>query len=337
MKHFFISLALLPVFFFSYISVYAIEAPTNLRATEVWSQSFTLSWDRVTGAVGYYHYIGTSSKNYKDGIDLIEWTQKKIENIDPTKKYYISVTSVDAEGTESKYSQEFIFNSNNLTSSWSEDVFRISEAKILNKSTLELEFTKDISVSVDSEKLFRLEQKSNGKQYPIVLSEVSKDNAKKLIVVLDEELVVDTKYELTVLNIESATGETIESWIDAFLAFNTPTSFSSSKEDSSINDKEFPSAGSQESEKKEEVSVWKKDTDKDNTKTSTSKLQKVDISWMGGKTISIPTSQSSLQKVTSENESLPQTGPREWMLVIVALMLWAFGVFLFKNKEKSQY
>ncbi len=74
----------------------------------------TLAWDPSADSIiaGYKVYYGTSTGSYQAVIDVGNSTTCTISDIQDGKTYYFAVTSYDATGIESGYSNEISYNPN---------------------------------------------------------------------------------------------------------------------------------------------------------------------------------------------------------------------------------
>lgn len=346
-------------------TTYAIEAPTWLRVSESDSTSVTIDWQSVPWAIGYYHYLGTESGTYTDGIDLIDGNEYTITDIDDTRTYYIAVTSVDEFGTESVYSEELVYwpESNAGLSS---DTFRVSDVSIVDPSTLNVEFSRDLNTDTSATREFVLERKSTGVEWNIALTEVDGTDASNVIVLLDTPLIEWSEYEFTVLEVQDASGNTIESGIDAFISFTTPESFDATSEESDgENSFWLDSAPSTDEDNTSDTSSTGEEStgnfpsddtssngnsvtstsdtnanseDTSNSETSDERITKWWLEsstlnqWNAGVTIrSEDADTDTMSQVAEENTSLPQTGPEHWVLLFIATLL---GLWIFYRMKK---
>jgi hypothetical protein len=76
--------------------------------------SAVVAWDPNTESdlMGYKLYVGTSSGVYGSPIDVGNFTDYEVRNLEPGRTYYFSVTAYDLSGNESSFSDEI---SNTLT------------------------------------------------------------------------------------------------------------------------------------------------------------------------------------------------------------------------------
>jgi len=352
-------------FCFSSISLYALEAPTNLRVSDSSSGEVTIDWESVPGAIGYYYYIWNESGQYTDGIDLIDSTEYTISNIDDQKLYYIAVTSVDEFGSESAYSNEVSYSA--LTGTpINGNGFRVRDVEILDEMSMYVNFSRELDSSDASPKDFIIEEKNTGIELLYTLAQVDSNDSSKILVILDSELKSETEYEITILDVRDSEWNTIESWIDAFLSFttwnfspeavvedetfnlesaswgdidntqNTGTSidpvdnFSENTSQSSTNQGNVNSSNVTQNSTNQ-GNINSSSTNQDNTVNTNSSSQVTKASswnsaWNAGVTISDDTYDDGVNQVATETEKLPQTGPEHIILILVAILLSA-GMF----------
>lgn len=325
-------------FMFSlYAQVFAINAPENLRVSDSDNTSITIDWESVPGAIWYYHYLGTEPGKYIDGIDLIDDTEYTISDIDPTKTYYISVTSVDEFGGESEYAEEISYwagISSVISSSW----FRVSDVDILDPTTIEVSFSRNLNPGVGATREFILEKTETGVETTIALSQISEANGKNIIAILDSPLQTETEYEFIVLEIQDTEWNNIESGIDSFISFTTPKSFTDDEivvEGSTFDldsawNTPVSTSNNTNTTTGEVVSI---DSNK-NTSTGTSQVSKGngwDVNqWNAGVTLN---NEDIVNTATlaEENTKLPQTWPEHWVLVFLAMVV--AGWFLYRSRK----
>ena len=136
-----------------YLSTFAFAAtePENVAVKDVSDTSITLDWDDSSDAMGYYIYYGTKTasggKYEKEGIDLIEESMFLLDGLLPETKYYIALTSVDAFGNESEFSQEVEYSTLKVGQKNIADALRIMEVSVKDATTLEFLFSLDINVA----------------------------------------------------------------------------------------------------------------------------------------------------------------------------------------------
>lgn len=303
--------------------LFAWEAPENLQVLEASDSSISLDWDDVENALGYYLYYGTktaSGSSYEvEGIDLIDESTYVLEGLDADTRYYIAFTSVDDFGTESEYSEELEYMTLIQGEESQAVSFRISEVEVIDESSVELLFSTDLETGVSATRDFIIEDKNTWVEVPVDISDVLDGEPRKVIVVLGTELVVNTEYKVTVLDISDAGGNSIESWIDAFINFTTPSEFTP----------ELESAGPETEEETTEVVEEPVVVEEEVPEVKDEPTQPAPLWNNAGTTIS--TAENTLSTAV-ENEKLPQTGPEHWILGFIAFML-AGGLYYISRKK----
>jgi len=188
------------------------------------------------------------------------------------------------------------------------------EVSIKDATTLEFLFSLEINSDSGAPLDFRVEELATGKEIEIDIAEVDSTNSKNVIAILSDSLKENTKYKLTVLDIQDTAGKTIEAGINAFLNFTTPQDFTSKVDTPSpqeevkipVSDDVTPglNAAPEETITKADIA--------DTTKLTANNA---------GVTISSANMSGSVVQTAQENTKLPQTGPTEWILFMVALLL----------------
>jgi hypothetical protein len=72
----------------------------------------TVAWDAVTTAevAGYKVYYGNASQSYSSSVDVGDTTTTTLSGLDPSEVYYLAVTAYDADGNESDFSNEVMYD-----------------------------------------------------------------------------------------------------------------------------------------------------------------------------------------------------------------------------------
>lgn len=308
---------------------YALEAPTDLRVTEVSDTSISLHWSEVKDSAGYYLYYGTKSGSggsYEvEGVDIIEKPSFLLEELIPDTTYYFAVTTLDEFVSESAYSQELEYATLKAGEKNKVTHLRLIDVVPIDETSIEIVFSKSLNTASESPKEFVLVNQNTGEEVNISLAEVDIDTPNKVIAILDTKLAGESQYQLTVLNIEDEDGGSISYGIDGFMQFITPvfdTALNAATEDKSENTQEESQV--EETVNKEEISTWTPAVmDSEESKTVLG-----NNAWVSLSKKLVDTTVSS---VASENKKLPQTGPEHWLLAFVALML-AGGVYMKRKK-----
>ena len=306
-------------------SVYATEAPINLRVLESSDTTISLDWEDVSWGIWYYLYYGTQSginANYEvELVDMIEQSEYTIEWLMPETSYYIAVSTMDDFWVESPYSEELKHTTLASGSQSEAASFRIQGVDIIDRATLELQFSKKLNIAQSSTQAFLIEEKKSRKEMNIDIFQVNEDNTKNVLVLLASDLQENTEYRVSVLDINDEQWNTIESWIDAFIEFKTPDSF----------EKEVIQENT-------EVNPWKED------ESTSLELNAAGPSWENIELVMqeeannawTTLSQSEIDNTTTQTAQssthLPQTGPAHWLLLSFSLLLSAAWYIVFNRK-----
>lgn len=224
-------LALLLVFGISTFSVFAINSPINIVASNISESSWLLSWDASEDALGYNIYYSTTSP-----IELLTAEKKEyinnsevmLDNLSANTQYYYMVSAFDSEGLQSDFSEEYTFLTEWTSSEESEENiefnsagdFKLSSIEVLAQNQISLSFTALLENSEYSERIFKVVEKNDELlQYSIKESILDESNQNKVIVTFEEILPVNTEFKLTVISILDETGRNLESWIESFENF----------------------------------------------------------------------------------------------------------------------
>jgi len=347
MKHSILGLISICIFSI-FTSVFALSAPENLRIISSDTTSITIDWESVPGAIGYYHYVGTESGVYTDGIDLIDATEFRITDLNPDTSYFITITSVDEFGVESAYASEISYGAwQSLTIN--SDNFRISDVEVLDATTLQVEFSRELESNLWATREFVIEKKQTGIEVPVALTQVDEADDKMVLVLLWEALQEEQEYDFTVLDIRDKDGNTIESWIDAFTSFTTSKDFS--VEDTVNEDQTFGLESAWNTSPNTSSTNGQNSSDPTNNNTANNAGTSIDISsnsswqekeswdssnsvngWNAGVTLRSEELSNTTSKTAEENNTLPQTWPEHWLLWFLAILLSAG--FFYKYRKK---
>lgn len=305
------------ILFFQIFHVYAAANPTNVKISDAKNTSVMLSWDAVTDAQGYYLYYGTKSgvggSYEKEVFDIITHTNYTLENLKENTQYFFAVSSVDALGEESGKSTEVTYTT--LASSQAGVDFRIESIEVVSPTQLEVRFSRNLENTMAASRIVMLEKKSTNQMIDTDTLKINTENPKILDITLQSSLQEDTDYDFTIVDIRDENGNTIESGINAFLTLHTPTTFSSdNQEPENLN-----SAGEQETPiVVDPTPVETPDTSSESTDIQDTNSQ----SYAGnGGTNFTKEVVPNINQTAQETEKLPDTGPAEWILGLIALML----------------
>lgn len=223
---------LLKVLVFSLIllsisSVYAIQEPQNIQASDINETSLTLSWDPVSTAFGYHIYYSSTQD-----VEILSAQKKEyvidmsqvIEGLNSETQYYFIISAFNDEWEESIFSEEVSF-----TTTWpveseidlnaSQD-FKLWSIEVLAQNQIIVEFTAPLENIEGTQREFKVVEKDNELNiFYIDNSIVDPEDGTKIIVTFEGNLPVSTEFTLTVIDILDVNGRNIESWIESFENF----------------------------------------------------------------------------------------------------------------------
>ncbi len=306
--------------------VFAAAAPTGLNDEKTTGSSVTLSWNEVPNALGYYLYYGKQPAvggDYdSEVVDLIEGTSYTVEDLSANTTYYFAVTSIDEYGSESPKSEEFMAETSGATASSGNTGgdFRVNDVTVVDDTTLSINFTRPLDTSSSASQEFMIQNAQTGKEIPVDMSQVDSSIPSSVIVVVGSELAPNTKYDITVLDIRDSEGNAIEEGINGITSFTTWSSWGSTN--TPEEDIEMNSASEQEEETQEELpedTAWEEAQSSVNLGNA-------------GQNISRDEMDKNVTVAAEKSDTLPQTGPAEWILFMVALLI-AGGVFFYQTRK----
>ena len=224
MKGLFKLISILGLSFFFMLNSFAIDATSNVKTTIIDENSVDLSWEPVEWAYMYYvsyWKISWSTADYENVSDFVEGTWTVISWLEKGSTYYFSVTTLDEWGDESTFSDEVVIDINEWETV--EDVnslFSLESIRMIDSTEIELTFTNNLDSTEWTEREFSIYNKSDKLDSIWVIStELVEDNNKKLILLLDTELVEWVEYEIVVIAVKNELKENIKSWIDSIDTF----------------------------------------------------------------------------------------------------------------------
>ncbi len=231
-------IVLIWIFLHSAISAFALNTPVNINATNITSNSLSLSWDNVEDAFGYHVYFSTNpsveiltaeKREYITEMPLV------INDLLPGTQYYFIVNAFDEIGKdESDFSQEVSFvtmweqaidNAQNLeteeTMEYNSAVdFKLANIEVLAQNQIELSFTSPLENTKTSDRIFKVVDKNDElNDYTISKSEINITNPLKVKVTFNDRLPIDTEFKLTVISILDQEWRNLESGIESFENF----------------------------------------------------------------------------------------------------------------------
>ena len=80
--------------------------------TNTYASQVTLEWNTNSepNISGYNVYYGNSTRDYDVILDVGNWTNVKIADLEDDETYYFAVTAYNTDGNESDYSNEACMN-----------------------------------------------------------------------------------------------------------------------------------------------------------------------------------------------------------------------------------
>lgn len=282
--------------------------------------SLKVSWDKQTWALGYYIYYGKKpydGKPYESSVpDFIDGTGGTIIGLDALTKYYVAIVAVDENGEESVYSPEAVFDT---LKPWSSPKLAVKEVKVVTSNAISLGFNVPLDTSTTAQREFKIVDQINSGEKEVKKSEVQNTNF--VIVTLSNDMLPNTKYEVTVLSLQDKNGKSIESGVDGIISFITPPVFPSltptaqpKVEQPKDTIPELKSGGP-------EAPVVQKNTE------SGMKWQNVQLENIKKTVVS---------NVAKESTKLPQTGPEHIILIIISLLVGAI-VFSYTKRYQARF
>ena len=190
------------------------------------------------------------------------------------------------------------------------DNFALTDVKVDDKDTLNVTFNKEL-LSDTSLFDFLLTLKSDDTT-EVSLSWAVLDTPTSLKLKLNQDLAPNTEYNLVVVFVSDKDWVTIENWVDAMVTFTTPATFASdisSNWELNVDSNEMVSNEVNSSD--ELNAAWNEDM------VSTTSTE-VSSSW-----VAVPA-----EVLADTTDKLPQTWPKEILVVILALLLWVGAMFI---------
>ena len=319
-----------------YCWAYAAQAPEDLQVTASSDTTLDIDWQDAVDVLWYYIYYGKSSWvdwDYDiEWVDLIENSNFELTGLDPDTNYFIAVTSVDDTWSESPKSVELEATT---LSPWTQEQaasLRIVEASAVDDTSIEMIFSLDMESGSNVQRQFIIENIDTGEEIGVDISDTVPGENQKIIALLDGNLKANSTYKITILDIRDADGNTIESGIDAFVNFTTPSVFttvleSAGQETTNSEEEEVIEITSDPivDQETEETQITEAPTDEAPSENMT-KAWNVPSWNNAGTNISNEDIAGNTLSAAADNEKLPQTGPEHWILFLIAIML-STGVF----------
>ncbi len=297
------------------------KGPTLVEATPT---TLKIEWEKADKALGYYLYYGTISwvgiwyqKQYSE---FLESTGVTLPDLEPGKDYYVALTVVNDQGEEGKYSPETVMKTiagNGVSSKASNGRLALQTVKVASASSLELTFSNALDSKSTAQREFKLIKSDTKNEVQVQGSQVSWN---KVTINLSSDLLVNQKYDLTVVNIQDINGKSIESWVDGISTFVTPASF-----DTLLN-----SGGPVDVNTNNSVNSGSTLTDVNSNNQNQATVK--DFSGNMGQNISAEEIQKNTEVAAQQADGkLPKTGP-ETIIILMISLLAGLGFFYYKRK-----
>ncbi|MFK7779673.1 MAG: fibronectin type III domain-containing protein [Candidatus Gracilibacteria bacterium] len=224
MKSIFRFLGFVSLLFVLIVESFALDAPSDVEIESFTDTSVVVKWEPLEDAIMYYVYYSKVSgvdADYENYSDFVEGDSVEITELEEGQNYYFAVTSLDENGEESVYSEEIVFDVNNIDQAKRSDLdFALDGVSVISYNKIELSFTNPLDNSKDTMREFKVVNKSdNFDTFEVILTELNPKNDLLLGVTLDRNLKVGNQYEVIIVAIVSATGRNIESGIDNIETF----------------------------------------------------------------------------------------------------------------------
>ncbi len=277
-----------------------ISAP---ELKEAKSDSLEIVWEKVEGALWYYVYYWKESvegktkeeKAYQSQFsEFIESTWVTITDLEANTQYYVSITTVDENGEEWIYSQEWVFKTqkSNTINSQSVELIKID---VIWENQIKLSFNWELDTKNNAERLFKVTEDNSKNDFKIKTIDLV--GTKNLLLTFEKKIVSWNTYNLSILSLYDKDGNSVEQ------GFNWISSFSGPR------------------------ILWINEN-------LNSALPIVNISDSGKnawENISQGDEETTLN-AASETDNLPKTWPEHFVLFIFALIVWFF-VYQYQKKK----
>lgn len=290
----------------------ALSAVESISLKDKTTNSVTLEWSKVEGASKYIVHYGSSSvqssgalsKSYQMESDPVSSTGTTISNLSGAT-YYFAVTPLSASGEEGEIlSKELMvsLSSGATVTNATPTEFAFTNVTVKDDRNLVLSFSSPLDTSHST--TVRIKKTTNNANIAVVSASVSKQDATKLEVKLAEAISDATSYQATILSIKGAKGEILSEGSKSIRDFTTPPNVADSAETIALGAPTTPS-----------------------------------VALTGALTVmsGANASGSSMSGALNSAPSLPQTGTKETLLLLIAVVTGlaiVSGAHLRKAKQK---
>lgn len=283
---------------------FSFKNPIQVVAQDKTSVSIT--WDKLPGANGYIVMYGSKSSTW--GIydnelpDVAETNSATISGLKEGQKVFIAVTAIDSNFNEGATSAELAVTIGEVKGTKPTATpapaatpvaawkFSIQKVDVVNELEVKVTFSGEVENYETSVREFAINKKSD-KNNVINVVNSRVENKNQVVLELASSLDKDTEYELVAISISDVNGNTIQSGTDGLVTFTAPSVMATSETLNAANP-ETPVV--------------------DGTPVATA----------------VTATGTDAATAAAQAEALPKTGPREMMIVLLALMLGWIVVFM---------
>lgn len=194
------------------------------------------------------------------------------------------------------------------------DNFSLTEVKVTDKNTLNVIFNNTLLEDTSLFDFLLTPKLDDTKEVALTWITLSSPNSLSIKTI--EDLISNTEYNLTVVFVSDKDWKTIENWVDWMLNFTTPAIFNSTENEWAINEVTMP---------KNEVNNETTSIVENNNELNAAANETNVSSW------ELNNSWSSIETTASNAEVLPKTWPKEIMILILALTLGFWVIYIRKK------
>ncbi len=307
---------------FSTVTTYALTLEWDINLDSATSDSLNISWQPVDWAVWYFVYYDSVShvddKKYKSLDDMIDSTWATIPNLQPDTTYYVAIRVVDWEWNEGDYSKEYSFKTEMGKK------LSIENINVIDSKDLSVWF--NVAIDDTKDKEFKITEKDNN-LVEVWINSLIVDGG-NVLVKLSDPLESNKTYTLTVVSLTWVNWETIDAWVDGVIDFDSGD-LSSSTQTWSSDTYSAEATPDLNSASDNSTNTWTTQTWTELNSASTEQSQTwITLSWTE---LSNSQIKKTAELASAKVKKLPKTGPTEWLLLIVALIIW-FIVVKFRKQ-----
>ena len=297
-----------------------IEENYDISYENLASDSVDLFWNWDDGIFYYQIVYWVSTEEWETkSTDLIDSQNYTLNGLKENTTYNFTVVWYNE-----LWDEWFISNELELVTLTSEneakDSFYLEDANMVSKSKIELTFSNPLDNTDWTQREFNIENINDINDYfTVVNTEISEDNENALIIELDWEPTIWAEYSVVALAITDKYNQTIENWVDLDATFIWI-------EVEEIVEEEIVEEEVISEEVNEEEIIEEDDLN------AASDEVVVETPAVTGTDLSADEFKNNVLNVADENTTLPETGPEQVLIFILAFILWAL-VFVFKFKR----